>query len=409
MSMNGIQGGCVLPTAQSPVQQVPTAPMPVPVPDPGPDPTPGPDPNPAPWPLPPGPPPHVPNPPNQGSGRPPHGPPSPPYLPPRGGHQPPAGPGFPPPTGPGYPPPPPTGPIDPPPGPPPVDPPPGKDGVNWKPWLIGAGVVGAGIAGAFAVRSGGANVRALQATERAYASGAMHQGGLQAITDAGLGAVFAKGIGFGEYAKVALPGVNRMGTGARLTSVARGHIDHNELLASATALRHTATPDGVAVHEPLRQQVYAELNDGRGMQEILANLDRSANKTRVVFDNKQLARYSREASITERGPRISGQHVTSSTRVQAPELRLEGRNIEPTGRKVPINQIVTGSNAKLGSAGFSDGIGSVQAANISTLSPALQKGAIAASGVDPRLVETIGLRGAYVQRWQDRVAAGAAG
>ena len=426
MSTIGIRGGgYVPPTAQSPVQQVPTHPTPTPGPMPVPPPV---------VPGPPSPPPGVPHPPTQGPSG-PGLPPTPPTLPPTQGpgHPPTQGPGYPPtpptlpPTGPGTPPP--TGPGTPPPGPvepptdptvpptdptvPPTDPtepPPAGDGFNWKPWLIGAGVVGAGVLGALAIRSGVKNVQALQATERAFASGTMHQGGLQAISDARLGATFANGIGFGEYAAVALPGINRVGLGGRLTAVARGHVQHNQLLAASTALRHAAgAADGVLVHEPLRKAVFADLQAGRGMQAILDDLDRSAAGARPVFDNPQLARYSSQASIVELGRRAGSDHVSSAVRVNVPQLRLDGRELVETGRQASINQIVAGRGSKLGTTGLASGIGSVQAANVSTLPPALQAKAIAASGVDPALVESIGLRPAYVQRWSERLLAGAAG
>ncbi len=250
-------------------------------------------------------------------------------------------------------------------------------------------------------------MRALQATERALASGTMHQGGLQAINDAKLGATFANGIGFGDYARVALPGVNRFGAGGRLTSVARGHVHHSELLASATALRHTAAADGVLVHEPLRSAVFKDLQAGRGMGAILADLNRSAAGARPVFDNKQVLRYWDQASIVERGARVGGDHVTSGVRVTVPQLRLNGRELVETGRTVQVNQLVAGRGANLRIEGLADGVGSIQAANVSTLSPALREQAIAASRVDPQLVETVGLRPAYVQRWHDRLLAGA--
>ncbi|MCW2921939.1 MAG: hypothetical protein JWL76_1813 [Thermoleophilia bacterium] len=443
MSTIGIRGGGYAPpTTQSPVQQVPTTPAPAPWPGPVPTPTDPPvDPT---WPGPPGAPPQdVPFPPNQGPtgptgpDAPPHpptlpptqgptgpdAPPNPPTFPPSGPDGPPPGPTTPPPDpttpppGPTTPPPGP-GPIEPPPGPGPVDPPqpptdpteppPVDEGFNWKPWLIGAGVVTAGVLGALAIHSGVKNVHALQATENAFASGTMHQGGLQAINDAKLGATFANGIGFGDYARVALPGVNRVGLGGRLTSVARGHVQHNELLAASTALRHVATGDGVAVFEPLRKSVFSDLQAGRGMEAILGDLDRSASGARPVFDNKQLLRYWNQQSIVELGRTSGGDHIASAARVTVPNLGLEGREIVETGGTATINQLVAGRNASLRAKGLASGIGSVQAANVSTLPPALQKAAIEASGVDPRLVETAGLRPAYVQRWQERVAAGVA-
>ncbi len=420
MSPIGIRGGGYAPppTTQSPVQQVPTTPVPGPVPDPV---------DPGPWnPGPPTPPPQPPYPPTQGPTGPdgpglppnpptlpptqgptgPDGPPKPPTLPPSGPDGPPPSPGTPPPT-PGTPPPGP-GPIDPPPGPGPTDPPPADEGFNWKPWLIGAGVVTAGVLGALAIRSGVKNVQALKATENAFAAGTMHQGGLQAINDAKLGATFANGIGFGDYARVALPGVNRVGLGGRLTAVARGHVQHNELLAASTALRHAATGDGVAVFEPLRKSVFADLQAGRGMGAILGDLDRSAAGARPVFDNKQLLRYWNQQSIVELGKKAGADHVSSAVRLSVPKLGLEGREIVEAGGQATINQVVAGRGAQLGSKGFASGVGSVQAANVSTLPPALQKAALEASGVDPKLVESIGLRPAYVQRWQERVAAGVA-
>ncbi len=419
MSTIGIRGGGYLPpTTQSPVQQVPTNPTP------GPGPVPAPVPQPPNEPGPPSPPPSTPHPPNQGPNC-PGMPPTPPTLPPTQGpgHPPIPGPGHPPTQGPGHPPtlppngpgmPPPTGPVEPPTDPTvpptdPTDPPPAGDGFNWKPWLIGAGVVGAGVLGALAIRSGVKNVQSLQATERAFASGTMHQGGLQAISDARLGATFANGIGFGEYAAVALPGINRVGLGGRLTAVANGHVQHNQLLAASTALRHAAgAADGVLVHEPLRRSVFADLQAGRGMQAILDDLDRSAAGARPVFDNPQLARYSRQASIVELGARAGSDHVSSAVRVNVPQLRLDGRELVETGSQASINQIVTGRGSSLGTKGLASGIGSVQAANVSTLPPALRERAIAASKVDPKLVETIGLRPAYVERWSERLLAGAA-
>jgi hypothetical protein len=354
------------------------------------------------------------------------GPPRPPQLPPDvlptpPGPGPKPGPGTPP-----VPPEPPTSPPSPPappsePGPPPTKPPtdPVDDGIDLKPWLIGAGVLGAGIAGVAAFRSGAHNVRALRATAAAFDSGAMHQGGLHAIRDARLGARFTGGIGTGSYLQVALPFVNRVGTGGRLTSVARGHLDHAELLAAAAALRRTLG-DGVAVHEPLRRSILEGLESGRSMPSILGELDRSAAGARPVFTNPRLVGYWDDASIIERGPRSGGAHVTSAVSTDRPELALrpvvedaiEGtartpRHIVETGATTRIDQLVAGRGASLGDRGLADGIGSIQAANVDTLPPALRERAIAASKVDPALVDAIGLRGAYMQRWRDRLALGA--
>lgn len=290
-------------------------------------------------------------------------------------------------------------------------PPPGDDDkAGWKPWLIGAGVVGAGaagLAGVLAYRNGARNVRALQATAAAFDSGAMHQGGLQSINDAGLGARFAKGIGTGDYLAVALPGVNRVGGNGRLTSVARGHLDHAELLASSTALRR-GTGDAVSVHKPLRRHVISELEGGRSLPSVLDELDRSAAGARPAFDNPQLARYWNGTSIAENGPRSGGRHVTSGVDATRPELALdEARQLVETGRQARINQLVAGRGADLDGAGLADGIGTIQGVGVSRLNPEMQRAAIAASGVDPKLVDSIGLNGAFSQRWSERLAAGA--
>jgi hypothetical protein len=395
-----------------PVQQVPPT---VPVPPPGQVPPTGQVPPASGPPRPPQlPPDELPHPPSSPGPKPGPGPvPTPPQFPPGM-----PGPGMPP-----MPPEPPTFPPSPPtdPGPPPTKPPtdPVDDGFDLKPWLIGAGVLGAGVAGVVAFRTGAHNVRALRATAASFDSGAMHQGGLHAIRDARLGARFTGGIGTGSYLQVALPFVNRVGTGGRLTSVARGHLDHAELLASAAALRRTVG-DGVTVHEPLRRSILEALESGRSMPSILDDLDRSAAGARPVFTNPRLAGYWDDASIIEHGPKVGGAHVTSAVSVDRPELALRAvaddavdgagrtpRHIVETGRTTRIDHLVAGRGASLGDRGLADGVGSIQAANVATLPPALRERAIAASKVDPGLVEAIGLRGAYMQRWRDRLALGA--
>ena len=391
--------------AWSPIQQTP-APTPVPVPTPNPGP-----PGPPPWTpnvpgqdgeLPPGPPPNVP-PPNPGQPGEPTGPGGKPPVPPT------TPPTTPPPTDPG-PVEPPTdpGPVEPPTDPGPTDPPPpsGDKGFNWKPWLIGAaavGAVGAGVAGYLAIRNGMRNVHALEATAAAYGSGAMHQGGLQAIHDAGLGARFANGISTGEKLLVATPIVNRFGTGGKLTAVARGHLDHAELLAASTALRRT-TGDAVSVFEPLRRHVLTELEGGRALPSVLDDLDRSAAGARPVFDNPQLARYWDRTSIVERGARTAGRHVTSGVDVTRPGLALRDGGIVETGRSVRLNQLLAGRGADLDAKGLADGIGTIQGVGVSRLNPEMQRAAIAASGVNPALIDTLGLNGAFVSRWKDRLA-----
>lgn len=417
--MSTIATGHVPLTAQSPVQQAPAPGQPMPRPgEPWPVPGPGPGPGtppgiPAP-PRPPAPPTGLPGRPGTpGNQWPPSGPPQPPTLPP-------AGPGWPSPSPPTPPSPPMTPPVDPvdPVEPPPPPKGPDEDGFDWKPWLIGAGVAVAGVGAALAVHDGARNVRALRATAAAFDSGAMHQGGLHAIRDAQLGATFAGGIGTAEYLKVAVPGINRLGEGGRLVQVARGHLDQAELLAAATALRRVAG-DGVAVHEPLRRGVLEGLESGRALPSVLSELDRSAAGARPVFTNPRLADYWNEASIVERGARHHGHHVTSAVSAARPELALspladqvEGagrvaREIVETGREVQVDSLVAGRGARLGGRGLGDGIGSIQAANVGTLPPALRERALAASKVDPALVETIGLHGAYMHRWQDRLAQGA--
>jgi hypothetical protein len=387
----------------SPVQQ---APAPSPVPNPDPAPVPGP-PGPPPWTpnvpgqgseLPPGPPPNVP-PPNPGQPGQPGGPGTPPVPPTFPPTEPPPGPGKPP-TDPG--------PVDPPTDPGPTDPPPPKDdgGFNWKPWAIGAvavGAVGAGVAGYLAIRNGVRNVHALNATAAAFESGAMHQGGLQAIQDAGLGARFADGISTGEKLMVATPIVNRFGTGGRLTAVARGHLDHAELLAASTALRRTAG-DSVSIFEPMRRHVLGELEGGRSLPSVLDDLDRSAAGAKPVFDNPQLARYWDRTSIVERGARTHGMHVTSGVDVTRPALALRDGQLVETGRSVRLNQLVAGRGADLDAKGLADGIGTIQGVGVSRLNPEMQRAAIAASGVNPQLVDTLGLNGAFVSRWKDRLA-----
>lgn len=374
----------------SPVQQTP----PVPVPDPGQEPD-GPDAPPPtpPWlpgdgpsqgpggQLPPGPPPNVP-------------PPGTPPVP----TKPPSDPGpVEPPTGPD--------PTDPDPTDPgPTDPPPSDDpGLDWKPWLVGAGAVGAGVLGVLAVRSGIRNVRALNAAGAAFESGAMHQGGLQAIQDAGLGARFANGIGVGDRALVATPIVNRIGTGGRLASVARGQLDHAELLAASTALRRT-TGDGVAVFEPMRRQVLQELEGGRALPSVLDDLDRSAAGAKPAFDNAQLARYWDRTSIVERGAKVGGSHVPSGVDATRARLALRDGEIVEAGGQVRINQLVAGRGADLDGKGLADGIGAIQGVGVSRLNPEMQRAAIEASGVDPQLVDSLGLNGAFAARWKDRLA-----
>lgn len=415
--MTTIAAGLVPLTAQSPVQQAPAPGHPGPDPGgpwPGPAPTPGPG-RPPLTPPPPVPPKGFPGHPGAPGGTwPPSGPPGPPTLPPGGPGWPSPGSGMPP-TPPVTPPvePLPTDPVDPP-------PPPGQpdEGFNWKPWLIGAGVAVAGVGAALAVRDGARNVRALQATAAAFDSGAMHQGGLHAIRDAKLGATFTKGIGTSEYLKVAVPGVNRIGEGGRLVQVARGHLDQAELLAAATALRR-GVGDAVAVHEPLRRRVLEGLESGRALPSILGELDRSGSGARPVFTNPRLADYWNEASILENGVRRGSHHVTAAVSSTRPELALrpvadqvEGagrvvREIVETGREVQVDRLAAGRGSRLGGAGLASGIGSIQAANVATLPPALRQRALAASKLDPALVEAVGLRGAYVQRWQDRIALGA--
>jgi hypothetical protein len=300
---------------------------------------------------------------------------------------------------------PPTTPTDP---PPPTDPTkptdPVDDGPGITPWLLGgAGLVAAGAGGYLAWRTAARNLHALDATAAAYAGGAMHQGGLHAISDAGLGARFADGIGLGERALVSIPGVNRFGTGGRLSSVARGHLDHAELMASATALRRTGE-DSVAVHEPLRRHVLEQLESGRPIGAVLDDLDRSAGGARPVFSGPRLRGYWDEASIVERAPRARGEQVASAATDQVPHLELRDGVITPSGGDARIDRIVARRDARLGSTGLADGVGSIQAANVATLPPALQERAIAMSRVDPALVDSIGLRGAYVQRWHDRLA-----
>ncbi|MCW2927520.1 MAG: hypothetical protein JWM86_1488 [Thermoleophilia bacterium] len=302
---------------------------------------------------------------------------------------------------------PPTGQLPPGQTPPDHTPPdPDGDGPNLAPWLIGAGVLGAGVLGALAFRDGARNVRALRATAASFESGAMHQAGLQSIHDAQLGARFTGGIGTSDYLQVALPIVNRVGSGGRLTSVARGHLDQAELLASATALRHGAG-DSVLIHEPLRRAVLEEIEGGRPLASVLDELDRSAAGARPVFDNPQLKRYAQQASIVERGGRLGSQQVTSGISSTRAQLGMDGREIVETGRSTRIDLLTASRNARLGSgSGFADGIGSIQGVNVSTLNPAMQARAIEASGIDQSLVDAIGLRGAYMQRWRERVSLG---
>ena len=252
------------------------------------------------------------------------------------------------------------------------------------------------------------NVRALNATAASFESGAMHQGGLAAIHDAGLGARFADGIGLGDKLLVATPGINRVGTGGSLTSVARGHLDHAELMASATALRRQAG-DAVGVHEPLRASVLEALEAGRPLPSVLDELDRSAAGARPYFTNPRLANYWDNASIVERGGRSVTGEISSAVTVRRPELALDdARAIVETGATRSIDEVVARRGASVAAgSGLADGIGSIQAANVDTLPPALRAQALKASGVDPQLVDTIGLRGAYVQRWNDRIALGA--
>lgn len=361
MSTIGIQSGGAMPPpiAQSPVQQAPRAPEPVPEPPRFP-PT---------W---------------------PEGPSSPP---PKVPTLPPSGPSTPPPTRPE----PPTSP----------QPPTKGDGFNLKPWLIGAGVVAAGVGGFFAIRAGVRNIQALKATEASFAAGTMHQGGLQAINDAKLGATFANGIGLGDYAKVAVPGVNRIGSAGRLTSVARGHLDHAELMASATALQRLPG-DAVSVSKPLRTHVLGELKGGRSLPAVLGELNRSGGGAKPVFSNPRLAGYWEQASIVEQGPKLNGRQIASAVSVDRPALALEGRQIVAAEGTSRIDQLLAARGARLGGRDLANGIGSIQAANVATLSPPLRANALAMSKVDPALVDAIGLPGAFTQRWQDRLAMAAA-
>jgi hypothetical protein len=358
----------------SPIQQTPIqAPIPVPVPVPVPVPIPVPGPGPE-------------------QGWPPLTPPNgPPQVPPPG-----SGPTVPqlPPGKPGEPAP--------------------QDGPSLKPWLIGAGLLGVGVLGAIALHDGARNVQALKATSAAWNSGAMHQGGLQAISDAQLGARFTRGIGLGDYLAVATPGLNRIGTAGQLTAVARGHLDHAELLASSTALQHVAG-DSVAVSDPLRRSVLDELVQGRSLPTILGGLDRSAGTARPVFDNPQLARYWDKTSIVARGSRDAGHDVLLGSSVTRPQLRLapatlegDGRHaaryeLEQTGRSVAGNQLRVARGADLDGRGLADGIGAIQGVGISRLNPAMRQRAVAASGVDQARIDAVGLDRAFGERWSERL------
>ncbi|MCW2924957.1 MAG: hypothetical protein JWM98_2361, partial [Thermoleophilia bacterium] len=322
--------------------------------------------------------------------------------------------------------PPPPG-SDPDPGPvPPPDP--GDHHGSLAPWLVGAGILGAGALGILAFRDGARNVRALRATAASFESGAMHQGGLQAINDARLGARFTGGIGLASYLEVATPVVNRIGTPGRLTSVARGHLDHAELLAAATAMQR-GVGDAVSVHEPTRAFVLDGLEHGRSMGSLLDEMDRSAGGMKPSFDNPQLRRYAEQTSILERGHR-GPQDVTSGVRLQRPELALERSGSLPataaspgasaastasaseqlgpyriveTGGTTKVDALVAGRGARLGGRGLASGVGTVQGVNVSSLPPGLQPKAIAASGVDPAIVAEEGLNAGFTARWHERL------
>ncbi|MEO6866999.1 MAG: hypothetical protein ABI200_03165, partial [Gaiellales bacterium] len=250
------------------------------------------------------------------------------------------------------------------------------------------------------------NVKALKSTAASFSAGTMNQGGLQSIRDAQLGARFVSGIGTREYLSVALPGINRIGVGGQLTSVARGHANHTEMMAAATALRRGAA-DGVAVHEPLRQLVRDGLQGGGSMGSILDDLNRSAAGAKPAFDNKQLLRYWDQGSAIQ-GGRGAGSQMLSSLTETRPSLAIGASDLVEVGGTSRINRLVTARGAQLGGSGLAEGLGHTQGLNVSTLHPAMQKQAIALSGVSPGLVESVGLQSAYSQRWMDRLAAGAA-
>jgi len=237
----------------------------------------------------------------------------------------------------------------------------------------------------------------------AFETGALHQGGLTALRDADLGARFANGIGVTDRLAVATPVLNRIGETGRLTSVARGHLDHAELLASATALRR-GMGDAVEVHAPTRTSVLGELESGRALDDVLADMDRSAAGAKPALQDAQLARYWNGTSIVERGPRRAGRHVMSGITAQRPELRLDGRGIVETGRTTRLNELVTGRGARLGrDRGLVEGIGYTQGLNVSTLPPKMQQHAMLMAQVDPLVAKRFGLPTAFAQRWDHRL------
>ena len=273
--------------------------------------------------------------------------------------------------------------------------------------LVGGAILGAGLLGMAAVKTGSRNLEALGAAAASWDARTMHQGGLQAINDANLGARFASGIGLLDKVAVATPIVNRIGSNGRLVTVTRGHLDHAELLASATALR---LGDGasVTVHEPLRAQVLADLTAGRSMPSILADLDRSAGGARPAFDNRQVAKYWDRTSMLEprrSGPSTLGDQVTDAVTYERSNLAIgEDGVLTDAAGSTRIDTLVARRDARLGSGvGLAEGVGTVQGLNVSTLHPAMQARAIEASGVDPALAERFGLPTAYSMRWAQRL------
>lgn len=301
---------------------------------------------------------------------------------------------------------PPPGP-DPDPGPEP-GPKPGPDkpdGGSVLPWLLGAGaVVGAGALGVAAIRSGSRNIRGLHALDAAFQRGTIHQGGLQAISDARIGAHVAD-VGAREHLMVALPVVNRIGSAGRLTAVARGHLDHAEFMSAATALRR-GEGDAVYVHEPMREHVLARLERGDGMPAVLAGLQRSAGDARPALKNKQIAQYADQASIVEFGPRTGGRDIRSGTTLERPTLAVLDGEIVETGGTSQVDWLFAGRGADLDGRGLAQSLGTIQGLNVSTLPhPMTQARAVNMARVDPELVEEVGLPGAFTARWQHRLGA----
>jgi len=251
------------------------------------------------------------------------------------------------------------------------------------------GAAASGFAAFSAVRTAVTGVRGLMAANSTWQAGKAGAGLTQAVEAAGLTSRFNSGLRIVDYAKAATPLINRFGQAKALASVGQGYAQAIKLVAGASALEK-GVKGAVTVNKEIKVSVASRLRQGESIDTIMGDVTRSKG----ALTNSQVSKlWNENAFLQKSSGTFKMNPFKREARVAVGEMGSSGVRTVELGRGVNFGT----------RAGLSQGLGSLQYANVAKLNSGAMAGALNMAGVDAGAIKAVGAEGAYQLRWADRL------